>query len=285
VKTVGVDQPDISVGDPLASYANQYYDLLHREFPGVRYLDRVGGNDTHPRTRVQYSSTPVYWSSRPQAKSQDYVPVSYAEAQYMINVANMKSHTTAGVTLCAKNHFGSLIRTPPDRAYYDLHASLAQRNPGSGRYRVLVDLIGHAHMGGKTLVYLIDGLYPGKHPIENAPRKWSSPPFNGNWGASLFASQDPVAIDSVGFDFLRTEWDDYPHMSGTDDYLHEAALANGPPSATFYDPNHSAETARLASLGVHEHWNNPQERKYSRNLGKAEGIELVRVEAPSKTRG
>ena len=35
----------------------------------------------------------------------------------------------------------------------------------------------------------------------------------------MFASQDPVAIDSVAFDFLRTEWTSYPHMSGTDDYL------------------------------------------------------------------
>jgi hypothetical protein len=31
------------------------------------------------------------------------------------------------------------------------------------------------------------------------------------------------------------------------------------------------------SLGVHEHWNNATDRKYSRNLGKNEGIELVTV--------
>jgi hypothetical protein len=28
---------------------------------------------------------------------------------------------------------------------------------------------------------------------------------------------------------------------------------------------------------VHEHWNNPADRKYSRNLGKREGIELLAV--------
>jgi hypothetical protein len=33
----------------------------------------------------------------------------------------------------------------------------------------------------------------------------------------------------------------------------------------------------LASLGVHEHWNNAQEKQYSKNLGKGEGIELVSV--------
>jgi hypothetical protein len=31
----------------------------------------------------------------------------------------------------------------------------------------------------------------------------------------------------------------------------------------------------ISSLGVMEHWNNAVEKKYSRNLGKKTGIELV----------
>jgi hypothetical protein len=139
--------------------------------------------------------------------------------------------------------------------------------------------MGHAHTGGKTLLFFIDGLYPGVHPVESSPRKFSSAPFNDNWASSLFASQDPVAIDSVAFDFLWSEWEGFPRMSGADDYLHEAALAGQPPSGTFYDPDHSTNTTRLPSLGVHEHWNNPRDRQYSRNLGKGQGIELVRVDA------
>jgi hypothetical protein len=278
VKNAGVNQEDISVGDPLSLFPSQYYDLLHGEFPNVHYIDYNGGSEGHPRTGVALSRVPVYWSSRPEGKEQDYVPVHYAEAKYLINMANLKSHTLTGVTLCAKNHFGSLIRTPPQKGYFDMHASTAGRSSGMGQYRVMVDLIGHAHLGGKTLVYFIDGLYPGVHPRENAPRKWYTAPFNGTWASSLLASQDPVAIDSVGFDFLWAEWDDYPRMPGADDYLHEAALAETPPSGTFYDPNHASPTVRLASLGVHEHWNNAQEKQYSRNLGKRQGIELVRVE-------
>ena len=60
-------------------------------------------------------------------------------------------------------------------------------------------------------------------------------------------------------------------------YLHEAALAASPPSGTFYDPDHPTPVKRLTSLGVHEHWNNPQDKKYSRNLGTGNGIELVAV--------
>ena len=109
------------------------------------------------------------------------------------------------------------------------------------------------------------------------PRKFSTAPFNGHWASSLFASQDPVAIDSVGFDFLWAEWSDHPHIAGADDYLHEAALADKPPSGTYYDPDHATNTRRMASLGVHEHWNNAQAKQYSRNLGKRAGIELVQA--------
>jgi len=277
VHAAGVRQQDISVGDPLSQFPNQYYGPLHSEFPEVHYLDHDGGNATYPRTLVEHSSIPFHWSSRPMGTTQDYIPVPYAEAKYLINMANLKAHTMAGATLCGKNHYGSLLRRPPDKGYYDMHTSLPGMARGSGHYRALVDLMGHAHTGGKTLLCLIDGLYPGVHPTEHAPRKFLTSPFNGQWASSLLASQDPIAIDSVALDFLRAEWKDYPRMLGADDYLHEAALADSPPSGTFYDPDHATNTTRLASLGVHEHWNNPQEKQYSRNLGKGQGIELVRV--------
>jgi hypothetical protein len=112
--------------------------------------------------------------------------------------------------------------------------------------------------------------------MDPAPRRWNSAPFNGNWTSSLLASQDPVAIDSVGFDFIWTEWTDFPRKGGADDYLHEAALANTPPSGTFYDPDHPEAVKRLPSLGAHEHWNNKTLKQYSRNLStNGVGIELV----------
>jgi hypothetical protein len=54
--------------------------------------------------------------------------------------------------------------------------------------------------------------------------------------------------------------------------MREAALANDPPSKTVYNPERDG--TKCNSLGVHEHWNNAVEKKYSRNLGKKEGIEL-----------
>jgi len=283
VEKVGVRQSDIAICDSLAYFANEYEDIIHKEFPEVRCLDRGG---KFGRIKMKQSSVPLYWSCNPQGVKQDYVPASYAEAEYLINFANLKAHTGAGVTLTAKNHYGSLIRWPAEKGYFDMHNDAFSRQVGI--YRNLVDLVGHSHLGGKTVLYLVDGLYCGIHPadMEKGPRRWTSPPFNGDWTSSLLASQDPVAIDSVGFDFLHAEYEEYPRKSGVDDFMHEAARADNPPSGTFYDPDHAGNIERLASLGVHEHWNNPQEKKYSRNLGKGKGIELVAVTpASSKKQG
>jgi len=270
--SAGVKQPDISVCDSLAYIANEYYDIFKQEFPNVRYVDRAG---KFGKIKAEPSDVPFYWSCKPENCTQDYIPTCFAEADYLVNLANLKAHTGAGVTLCAKNHYGSLARLPFEKGYYDMHKNTFAKEVGI--YRPLVDLMGHAHFGGKTVLYLLDGLYSGKHPIDRAPRRWSLHPFDGDWTSSLLASQDPVAIDSVGFDFVRAEYEDYPRERGVDDYLHEAAQADNPPSGTFYDPDHSGNVKRLASLGAHEHWSNDKDKKYSRNLGTGKGIELVAV--------
>jgi hypothetical protein len=175
------------------------------------------------------------------------------------------------------------LRIPTQFGYYDMHASRPLETPGMGHYRANVDLMGHPKLGGKTLLALIDGLYSGRgwdsHPI-----RWNMAPFNNDWPSSIFLSQDPVAIDSVSYDFMYNEWNGspanmngYPRMSGAEDYLHEAALIPTPPSGTNYDPNHSGGLTQ--SLGVHEHWNNVTAKQYSRNLDPVNGtgIELVNV--------
>jgi len=280
VENVGVKQSDISICDSLAYFANEYYDIIHKEFPDVRCMDRGG---KFGRIKMKTSSVPLYWSCNPQGVKQDYIPASYAEAEYLINFANLKAHTGAGVTLTAKNHYGSLIRWPAEKGYFNMHQDAFSKQ--TGVYKNLVDLIGHSQLGGKTMLYLIDGLYCGVHPtdMDKGPRRWNSPPFNGDWTSSLLASQDPVAVDSVGFDFLYAEYEDSPRKTGVDDFLHEAALADNPPSGTFYDPDHSGNVKRLTSLGVHEHWNNPQEKKYSRNLGTGNGIELIAITPASQS--
>ncbi len=281
VNVTGVDDADITVGDTLCTFSNDYYDYLHSDFPDVNYLDNHG---TNGRVKTGLSSTRVYWAdpASNSATNKDYVPNAYKNASYLINFANLKGHyNQAGITVCGKNHYGSLCRVPNKYGYYDLHSTQIWSVPGMGHYRPLVDLMGHPEIGGKTVLYLIDGLYPNKHAQHwptDYPIKWLTAPFNDDWASSFFASQDPVAIDSVGFDLLYNEWSedvDGPGGDGADDYLHEAALADDPCSGTFYDPD--GDSIGLASQGVHEHWNNATDKQYSRNLDPNDGtgIELV----------
>jgi hypothetical protein len=98
-----------------------------------------------------------------------------------------------------------------------------------------------------------------------------------------------VAIDSVCYDFLLAEWPNVVNngsespgdglQGGAEDYLYEAAQADNPPSGTFYDPGKTG--TRLSSLGVHEHWDSPATKRYSRNLDPVNGtgIELVQLTA------
>jgi hypothetical protein len=273
LESVSVRASDITVCDSLAYLVNEYYAILHRECPQVRYEDFAGADG---RIKVARSEVPIYWSCRPENARQDYLPTCIAEAEYVVNFATLKAHVATGVTLCGKNHFGSLVRWPVEEGYYDMHRHSFAK--GTRRYREQVDLLGHTQLGGKTVLNLVDGLFSGKHPIDPVPRRMETSPFAGDWAKSLLASQDPVAVDSVGYDLLHAEYEDYPRRPGVDDYLHEAALAGDPPSGTFYDPDHSTPTQRLASLGVHEHWNSPSDKQYSRNLGVGSGIELVAVE-------
>ena len=129
---------------------------------------------------------------------------------------------------------------------------------------------------------MLDGLITAPSETVNVTPDnsvWQMSPFNGGQAASLFFSQDPVAIDSVGADFLVNEPNMRKHngnMTGKpqmENYLHEAALLPHPPSLTNYT---DGEGKNPGSLGVHEHWNNPQEKLYSRNRGLDKGIELIK---------
>jgi hypothetical protein len=201
-----------------------------------------------------------------------YLPRCVTEAKYLVNLALLRPHMGCGITLCAKNHLGSIRFLSVSRhqgwTTEPLHPYGGRSKP-MDTYNALVELNGHRHLAGKTLLYFIDGLYPARHESAGV-MKWIS--FGDDWFSGLLVSQDPVAIDSVAFDFLRneprcTEVTGYP-----ENYLHEMALADDPPSGSFYDPHRDG--LGLASLGVHDHWNNVVQRQYSRNLGTGEGIEL-----------
>jgi hypothetical protein len=137
-----------------------------------------------------------------------------------------------------------------------------------GDWTPYVKLLSHRHLGGKTILYIADGLYGGPS-WDGIPRRWGA--FNNDWPSSIFISQDPVACNSVMWDFLNVEDSINPSHSPkslteeSQNFLHELALPDGkygnPPPP---------------SLGVHEHWDNWENKHY---VGPdSNGIDFIKIE-------
>jgi len=312
VNKAGVPDSNITFYDLIRSVPTPIVTKCKTEFPNVHFM---GWDNTSDQEKyIRDSTTYLHWSDSltlekdasvsAKGGNRTFLPTTVSKAAYLINLANLKGHSYAGITCCAKNHFGTLsvdddschpyIWAPHAagvHAYVAVHdnawspqLTFAARPMGS--YNALVDLMGHKDLGGKTLLFMVDALYAmqTEHGSNQTPvslnSRWRSVPFNNNWTSSLFLSQDDVALESVCLDFLRTEQAANPTnytltVGAVDNYLHEAALANNPPSGTYYSP--SGDGVRLQSLGVHEHWNNPTEKKYTRNLNPSTGIGIELV--------
>jgi len=209
-----------------------------------------------------------------------FQPKCVIEAKYRISYALLRAHTICGVTLCTKNNNGTIYWPASNYWGPRVYHEYIRKTRNLPDYNAFVDILAHRQIGGKNLLNFLDGIYSAEQSETNVVR-WKS--FGDHWTSSVLMSQDPIAIDSVGIDFIRSE----PNEDGVqgaghpDNFLHEAAQLANPPSGKQYNP-HKDGGPVPKSLGVHEHWNNPTERKYSRNLGKKEGIELVALSASSK---
>lgn len=274
-QSAGVPEADITVFDASRYLTPHFYDHVHRAFPGVQLVDGYGGLPG----RIKTTWTPDRIRYAVKTNMGTGVATCAVEATYVINLYVAKGHPASGVTLSAKNHYGSVDGRE--------HTYIKVKTTGYDQYNPLVELMGHRDLGGKTILNICDMLY-GCYHSDPAPIKWQMAPFNGQWPASLLISADPVANDSVATDFLMTEFvprNDIPtgvnaksakvDMTNCDAILHAAARADQPPAGIVYAPD--GDGARLASLGVHEHWNNATAKQYSRNLGTGNGIELVPV--------
>ena len=274
VDEAGVAPADITVYDVSRLFPDYMVELCTEgKLKGVNFVDR--------NTGIADENTPIDWSYEFSGKV-NYVPTCVTEATYVINLANLKGHSY-GITLCGKNHFGSFINgnamRPPEGA--NLHGWLTKNEMGI--YSPLVDLMVSYQYGDKTVLYMLDAIICATSEgssMTGSNTKWQQTPFNNDYTSSIFVSQDPVAIDSVGADFLMNEPTVTENNSSlrnnptVENYLHEAGLIGNAPSGTVYT---NGDGEKVTNAGVHEHWNNSSQKQYSRNLGKEEGIELIYI--------
>ena len=230
----GVRQPDIWVYDASRYITDRFRARIAHE--DIQYFDRHGNSasvqaatfdSTDPTATVDFSGTSYSGNHR--------VADILVEADYLINVPIMKRHGGAGITLALKNHLGSI-----DGFYTGGHTMHQYFYLGGSEYESnnnpIVNINSNLHIKDKTVLIVGDALYGGWRSNNTPPERWDS--YSGDSPNMLFFAGDPVAIDSVMFDYLDREGHVNP---ASEDILIVAAEAG---------------------LGVHERWNNDSDRQY-----------------------
>jgi len=306
VRQSGVRPQDVLVYDARRAIYPAMLSKIWAEFPDVRFVQADAPDPAQPNN-PKYGNhqgleaadwLPGVDYSANQYKDAKLIPKQVHDATYLVNVALLKAHSypyasaeggdegQTGVTMTGKNHFGSIRGTP------ELHAAInTNQEATKNAYSPIVDLAASPNLGAKTVLYVLDGLYCARRH-QSFPLHFPNPPFNNRvepyenpeWPSSILASQDGVALDSVGLDILYSQTKNnndprngnHPRImirENADDYLQEMALAPNPPSKTVYMQGGK----RVSSLGVFEHWDADDTRQYSRNKDprNAKGIELL----------
>ena len=190
---------DATIGWKKRAMPDRIYKPVHRLFPRVKWMSAAGSQGVDSAHWVKDAIT----YTDPGVTLGTVLPRAVTDASYLINIALLKGHEISGVTLCAKNHFGSI---PFPARMHGTH-TVSQMTGTEGDYSAYVDLMGCPNLGKKTLLYIVDGIY-GMQTNVGAPRagrdRWKM--FGNQWGASYFMSLDPVAIECVCMDFLFAEF-------------------------------------------------------------------------------
>ncbi len=161
----------------------------------------------------------------------------FADAAHIINIPQLKGHSflteVGGITLGIKNHFGSVSFASDADGFDPIHS-----NPYF--YKIITDISANPVFFNKTRLVIGDGLMG--NPIINwqEPVLWST--FGNQPPEILFFGADPIAVDSVMFDYIQRE-----------------CAAIGQPARDDKVDRYAASIG----LGVSEHWNNDTQRQYS----------------------
>jgi uncharacterized protein (DUF362 family) len=305
VKYAGVPEDKILVYDAKRPIYIAVTHKVWKEFKDVRFMQERALVDEqkhplygdHRRFELPEWVPGMEYSNGIAYENATKIPGQVKEATYIVNLALLKCHSypysnmeggdegQTAITLLGKNHFGSILGPS------DLHAVMnTGRDAKPKTYSPLVDLAASPTLGKKTILFMLDGLYSARKHSSYAVHFPNAPFFNRiypyanpEWPSCILASLDGVALDSVGLDILYSqtknnldvENQNRPWLlirENADDYLHEMATPESPPSGTKY----RQEGKPVTSLGVHEHWDSDETRRYSRNLSEyGKGIELI----------
>lgn len=124
-----------------------------------------------------------------------YIPQIYLDADVVINIAKLKTHHQAVVSLSLKNAFGI-----PSRKVYGTGPFKGKLHDILGMNEAIVDI----NLIRLADFYMIEGIVGGEGygPLDNTPVESNI----------VFAGRDPVALDTVAATFMGFEVEQVPHL-------------------------------------------------------------------------
>ena len=235
---IGVRPEDVWVYDASRYITDRFRAGIAWE--DIQYFDRYGNGEdggareskyelADPTARIDFTESGYDGTSH-------RVPDLLLSATYLINIPIMKRHGGAGITLALKNHLGSINgfysggHTMHDAIYLNSADYRSDANP-------MVGINDNPNIRDKTVLIVGDALYGGWRSNNTPPERWSS--FGNDSPNMLFFAGDPVAVDSVMFDYLDREGYVNPRA---EDILILAAERG---------------------LGLHERWDSDTSRQYA----------------------
>jgi len=243
----GVPEDAIRLADPSRIVNKAFYDRVVARRPGVRFYSHDVASKPTGMDRLFFTDYVIDGSTLSTSSGSYAISPAlvFAEAAHIINVPQLKGHGGASVTLGIKNHFGSVGLTREARGEHSSHGNFygyayddeagLTGNPAN----LLADIYNNPVFRQRTRLIVGDGLMG--HPTVNYvnPVTWRI--FGDGPPAMLFFGTDPVAVDSVMFDYLQAEVRARSETARNDDILHYAAALG---------------------LGLHEHWDADATRRY-----------------------
>jgi hypothetical protein len=233
---IGVPGNKIWIADPSRNIPERFRNMIKN--PDIQYYGRSdceGIPNYHTVTHVDPSSPAASIATCPEGEK--ILPFQvFVDANHLINVPKFLSHGSY-VTLALKNHYGSVLYENFDRttmhAYFNESGNSRGCNLDSAN--ILADINNNPHIRDKTRLIIGEGLFGNQYSNRGDARRWD---IFGNGSPNMyFFSTDPISISSVMTDYLMAERGWQSHQQ-----LHAGAYLG---------------------LGVHEHWDNFENKNYS----------------------
>jgi len=233
LKVLGFQEQDIWIYDASRLIPDRYRNEIKAHYPNVKFFANQGNGadvqavtktSSDPYATVDLSQFPGTWATK--------LPDQVVNADYLIDMPIIKAHSIAGITLSFKNHYGTAYNMEA-HTYINPDTDDPTKNP-------LVTVWENPHIGGKTVLIIGDAIYGGFGYSADIAR-WNS--FGNDAPKMLFFSVNPVAIDSVMYDYLLRE-----ESAGG------VSIKQGSGDLLQLAENHG--------IGIYEHWNNNVDRQY-----------------------